>query len=47
MDTDTDKEIELADLQYLLGHENRSTKLGKTLVSEERKRDAFKKYHVQ
>lgn len=42
-----DAGIELADLQHLLGHENPATTLCYAPVSEERKRDAFKKYHVQ
>lgn len=42
-----DAGIELADLQHLLGHSNPATTLRYAPVSEERKRDAFKKYHVQ
>lgn len=42
-----DAGIELADLQHLLGHSDPSTTLRYAPVSEERKRDAFKKYHVQ
>lgn len=38
--------IDLADLQHLLGHENPSTTLVYAHVTEERKREAFKKYHV-
>lgn len=39
--------IELADLQHLLGHSNPGTTLIYTNVSEERKKQAFKKFHVQ
>lgn len=42
-----DAGIELADLQHLLGHEDPATTLRYAPVSEERKRQAFKKYHVQ
>ena len=42
-----DSGIELADLQHLLGHSNPATTLIYTNVSEERKRNAHKKYHVQ
>lgn len=42
-----DAGIELADLQHLLGHSSPATTLRYAPVSEERKRDAFKKYHVQ
>lgn len=42
-----DAGIELADLQHLLGHSNPATTLKYAPVSEERKREAFKKYHVQ
>jgi site-specific recombinase XerD len=42
-----DAGIELADLQHLLGHSNPSTTLTYASVSEERKQQAFKKYHVQ
>jgi site-specific recombinase XerD len=38
--------IELADLQHLMGHSNPSTTLVYASVSEERKQQAFKKYHV-
>jgi len=39
--------IELADLQHLLGHSSPSTTLTYANVSEERKQQAFKKFHVQ
>ncbi|AVK85971.1 integrase [Lysinibacillus sp. B2A1] len=42
-----DSGIELADLQHLLGHEDPATTLRYAPVSEERKRQAFKKYHIQ
>ena len=42
-----DSGIELADLQHLLGHSNPATTLVYTTVSEERKKQAFKKFHVQ
>lgn len=42
-----DAGIELADLQHLLGHSNPATTLIYSSVSEERKQQAFKKYHVQ
>lgn len=42
-----DAGIELADLQHLLGHSDPAVTLRYAPVSEERKRDAFKKYHVQ
>lgn len=42
-----DAGIELADLQHLLGHSSPSTTLTYASVSEERKQQAFKKYHVQ
>lgn len=42
-----DAGIELTDLQHLLGHSNPSTTLTYAQVSEERKQQAFKKYHVQ
>ena len=42
-----DSGIELADLQHLLGHSNPATTLIYTNVSEERKRNAHKKFHVQ
>ena len=42
-----DSGIELADLQHLLGHEDPATTLRYAPVSEERKRQAFKKFHVQ
>lgn len=42
-----DAGIELADLQHLLGHSNPGTTLIYANVSEERKQQAFKKYHVQ
>jgi len=38
---------DLADVQHLLGHEDPSTTLIYSHVSEERKKLAFKKYHVQ
>ncbi|TQR21784.1 tyrosine-type recombinase/integrase [Psychrobacillus vulpis] len=43
----TDAGIELADLQHLMGHSNPGTTLIYANVSEERKQQAFKKYHVQ
>lgn len=42
-----DAGIELSDLQHLMGHSNPSTTLVYSNVSEERKQQAFKKYHVQ
>lgn len=42
-----DAGIELADLQHLMGHSSPGTTLIYTQVSEERKRSAHKKYHVQ
>lgn len=42
-----DAGIELADLQHLMGHSNPATTLIYGNVSEERKQQAFKKYHVQ
>ncbi|MER2169050.1 MAG: tyrosine-type recombinase/integrase [Psychrobacillus psychrodurans] len=42
----TDAGIDLADLQHLMGHSNPSTTLIYSNVSEERKQNAFKKYHV-
>jgi site-specific recombinase XerD len=42
-----DAGIELSDLQHLLGHSNPATTLIYASVSEERKQQAFKKYHVQ
>lgn len=39
--------IELTDLQHLLGHSNPGTTLIYGHVSEERKQQAYKKYHVQ
>lgn len=42
-----DAGVELADLQHLLGHSSPSTTLTYAQVSEERKQQAFKKYHVQ
>lgn len=39
--------IELADLQHLMGHSNPGTTLIYSNVSEERKHQAFKKFHVQ
>lgn len=42
-----DSGIELTDLQHLLGHEDPATTLRYAPVSEERKRQAFKKYHMQ
>lgn len=42
-----DAGIELADLQHLMGHSNPGTTLIYSQVSEERKQQAFKKYHVQ
>lgn len=42
-----DAGIELTDLQHLMGHSNPSTTLVYASVSEERKQQAFKKYHVQ
>jgi integrase/recombinase XerD len=41
-----DAGIELADLQHLLGHSDPGTTLIYANVSEERKQQAFKKYHV-
>lgn len=43
----TDAGIDLADLQHLMGHSNPGTTLIYANVSEERKQQAFKKYHVQ
>ena len=42
-----DAGIELADLQHLMGHSSPGTTLIYSAVSEERKRSAHKKYHVQ
>lgn len=42
-----DAGIELADLQHLMGHSEPSTTLIYAQVSEERKQQAFKRYHVQ
>ena len=42
-----DAGVDLADLQHLLGHSDPSTTLTYAQVSEERKQQAFKKYHVQ
>ena len=42
----TDAGIDLADLQHLMGHSNPSTTLIYANVSEERKQQAFKKFHV-
>jgi site-specific recombinase XerD len=41
-----DAGIELADLQHLMGHSEPATTLVYASVSEERKQQAFKKYHV-
>jgi len=41
-----DAGIELADLQHLLGHSNPATTLIYGNVSEERKKEAYKKFHV-
>ncbi|SMQ75999.1 integrase/recombinase XerD [Bacillus sp. OV166] len=41
-----DAGIELADLQHLMGHSNPGTTLIYSQVSEERKQQAFKRYHV-
>lgn len=38
--------IEIADLQHLMGHEDPSTTLVYAHVTEERKQQAYKKYHV-
>lgn len=38
--------IELADLQHLLGHANPITTLVYGQVTEERKQQAYKKFHV-
>lgn len=43
----TDAGIDLADLQQLLGHSNPATTLTYSMVSEERKQQAHKRYHVQ
>lgn len=43
----TDAGIELADLQQLMGHSNPSTTLTYARVSEERKSQAHKKFHMQ
>jgi site-specific recombinase XerD len=42
-----DAGIELTDLQHLMGHSDPATTLIYSSVSEERKQQAFKKYHVQ
>ena len=39
--------VELGDLQQLLGHENPSTTLIYASVSEERKQNAHKRFHMQ
>jgi site-specific recombinase XerD len=41
-----DAGIELTDLQHLMGHSNPGTTLVYSSVSEERKQQAFKKFHV-
>jgi site-specific recombinase XerD len=41
-----DAGIELSDLQHLMGHSDPATTLVYASVSEERKQQAFKKYHV-
>lgn len=43
----TDAGIDLSDLQQLMGHSNPGTTLTYAQVSEERKKSAYKKYHVQ
>ncbi|MBO0602771.1 tyrosine-type recombinase/integrase [Sporosarcina sp. E16_3] len=43
----TDAGIDLSDLQQLLGHSNPATTLTYAMVSEERKQQAHKRYHVQ
>jgi integrase/recombinase XerD len=42
-----DAGIELADLQHLMGHSDPGTTLIYASVSEERKQQAYKKFHVQ
>lgn len=42
-----DAGIELSNLQQLMGHEKPETTQRYALVSEERKREAFRKFHVQ
>jgi site-specific recombinase XerD len=42
-----DAGIELSDLQHLMGHSSSATTMMYAQVSEERKKSAFKKYHVQ
>lgn len=42
-----DQGIDIADLQHLLGHEDPSTTLVYAHVTEERKKQAYKKFHVQ
>ena len=43
----TDAGIDLSDLQQLLGHSNPATTLTYSQVSEERKQQAHKRYHMQ
>lgn len=43
----TDAGIELSDLQQLMGHSSPSTTLTYAQVSEERKKQAYRKFHVQ
>lgn len=42
-----DNGVELADLQHLMGHSDPGTTLIYASVSEERKKQAFRRYHVQ
>lgn len=43
----TDAGIDLSDLQQLMGHSNPATTLTYSMVSEERKQQAHRRYHVQ